>query len=367
MKATGRYNPNNFNALHAGIAYAAYLAVFFAVGFVFRAFFGEAESWYYYSSRALVLALCVGVLVAVLSLFAGSNPVDGGGYLVRKGCGMEILMSVVFVAGMTAVFLPLAETFASDGICIRTTLGISAADGLPESDDGAVLYAYLLLPLLSAVFEELLFRGVILRGLSQWGKVPAVLLSSLAFSLAYGNPFAFLYRFLLGLALGFLFTETKNLFVPVAANFTAAHFIGGYVVSWERIAYLFAVNRAAQSVYESIIGLMSILIGVVCLIAGGIYFGKRTFYSKTKGEKTRSDVRATYVVGDDVSGTQFVEDSWYVCGELVSFGEEPKIFLRKGKGRGRVNGKSPLPASSIVLACAVAFAAVRTALAFFGI
>ncbi|MFQ5445824.1 MAG: lysostaphin resistance A-like protein [Saprospiraceae bacterium] len=84
-----------------------------------------------------------------------------------------------------------------------------------------VLFSILVMALVPAVGEEMLFRGVLQRHLERWMKRPvaAILVTALIFSLAHFEVQRFLAIFLLGVVLGLLFYWTQNLWLPIAAHF----------------------------------------------------------------------------------------------------------------------------------------------------
>lgn len=71
--------------------------------------------------------------------------------------------------------------------------------------------------ILAPILEEILFRGIILRGLFQQGVSPiiAIALSSLLFGLAHMNPWQFLGAGLLGAVFGFVYYRTKALWICI--------------------------------------------------------------------------------------------------------------------------------------------------------
>lgn len=76
--------------------------------------------------------------------------------------------------------------------------------------------------LLPAICEEMLFRGAIQSTLLKWWKNPhtAIIVTAAIFSLAHGDIFGFLPRFALGILLGYLFFETGSMWSNMAAHFT---------------------------------------------------------------------------------------------------------------------------------------------------
>ncbi len=73
--------------------------------------------------------------------------------------------------------------------------------------------------ILAPVFEELLYRGLILRGLlSRYGPATAVVLSSLFFTIGHGSWIASPEYFFTGLFLGSWFLLTRSLWVCILAH-----------------------------------------------------------------------------------------------------------------------------------------------------
>jgi membrane protease YdiL (CAAX protease family) len=86
---------------------------------------------------------------------------------------------------------------------------------------GGLMLNLLIVALVPALGEELLFRGVMQPLLSRitrnihWG----VIITSLLFSAMHMQFYGFLPRFVLGLLLGYLLVFSKNLWLPVTAHF----------------------------------------------------------------------------------------------------------------------------------------------------
>ena len=81
-----------------------------------------------------------------------------------------------------------------------------------------LLYVFLM-AICPALFEELLFRGLILSGLKDIGKHKAVMLSALIFMLMHGGPDQTVHQFILGIVLGYAFIYSGTLWVPVIMHF----------------------------------------------------------------------------------------------------------------------------------------------------
>lgn len=80
----------------------------------------------------------------------------------------------------------------------------------------------LVMAILPALGEELLFRGVFQRLLTEWTRNIhwGILLAAMLFSFFHFEFFGFLPRFLLGVFFGYLFAWTSSIWVPILAHFT---------------------------------------------------------------------------------------------------------------------------------------------------
>lgn len=85
---------------------------------------------------------------------------------------------------------------------------------------GDLLLNLLMIAVLPALGEELLFRGLIQRLLVQWTRNShiGIVLAAFIFSFIHFQFFGFLPRFLLGLFFGYLLIWSRSLWVPVVAH-----------------------------------------------------------------------------------------------------------------------------------------------------
>ncbi len=78
------------------------------------------------------------------------------------------------------------------------------------------LFVFAVLP---ALLEELVFRGYVLRALRPYGDWFAVAVSALLFGLMHGNIVQIPFALIVGIALGWLYVMTDNIWIPVAVHF----------------------------------------------------------------------------------------------------------------------------------------------------
>lgn len=91
----------------------------------------------------------------------------------------------------------------------------------PANLQGANLfYAIFSMAILPAICEELLFRGLIFKGLKPYGKILSITLSALLFSLFHISIHQLIYPILFGLLLGVIMHKENNIIYCIAAHLT---------------------------------------------------------------------------------------------------------------------------------------------------
>ena len=181
-----RFIPGNIRA-----NWAVYFILSFLVEFLFA-----VAAWTVAKARSveIVPAACVNKKV--------NGKIVGLGFLVAVVC-------LFFFGPLTNAFVSFLE------LC-----GYSSV--LSEIEIGTVwsYLAYIITTCLApAIFEELLFRGVILSGFKEYGKKVAVVISALIFMLMHGNAEQTIHQFIIGLVIGYIFIESGNLWLGVIVHF----------------------------------------------------------------------------------------------------------------------------------------------------
>lgn len=109
-----------------------------------------------------------------------------------------------------------------------------------------LLFSLMVMAVLPAIGEELLFRGVLQSKLSEWIKKEevSVWITAFIFSLFHLQFEGFFPRMLLGALLGYLFLWTRNLWIPILAHF----FFNGFQVAGQ----YFGENQISDTNLEQI-------------------------------------------------------------------------------------------------------------------
>lgn len=91
---------------------------------------------------------------------------------------------------------------------------------LPVDNAGWLVLSILLLAVLPAIFEELVFRGILLNGLRDgMGDMPALFMSAFLFAIMHGSIQQLIYPFLLGVVLGWIAMRTGSTFASMLVHF----------------------------------------------------------------------------------------------------------------------------------------------------
>lgn len=131
-----------------------------------------------------------------------------------KFSATELILAVFIWIG----FLPFTEFFTTliptDGI-FEEIYHLFESTFLTMMD--YKIAAFLMICIFAPIFEEILFRGIILKGMLNHGINPiiAIVVSAIIFGFAHMNPWQFIGAGTLGAIFGFVYYRTKSLFLPI--------------------------------------------------------------------------------------------------------------------------------------------------------
>lgn len=136
---------------------------------------------------------------------------------------------------------------------------------------GSRFMSLIMLVIVAPVTEELLFRGIILRGfLSQYGEWKAIILSALLFSIFHLNPYQLLPAFVGGLILGWVYLKSGSLWPCIYAHafFNFLSFISNnYLprVPGYNTEILDDTHVLFQPIWLDILGVICVIVGMLTL------------------------------------------------------------------------------------------------------
>ncbi|KAL7091427.1 hypothetical protein ACP275_12G105300 [Erythranthe tilingii] len=133
------------------------------------------------------------------------------GWLLWAGIGLGGALAAVAVTGAAMSFFSFNPERKTDSLMML----------LPLIGSSTISTACLVgvTGVLAPVLEETVFRGFFMVSLTKWLPTPlSVLLSAAVFALAHLTPGGFPQLFVLGIVLGFSYSQTRNLLTPITIH-----------------------------------------------------------------------------------------------------------------------------------------------------
>lgn len=114
------------------------------------------------------------------------------------------------------------------GIGVNLLLSPGSVDLISDltSASGTTVETVVAFVVLAPVFEELVFRKVLVDRVLPYGEWPAILFSGVTFGLFHGNLTQFFYAFLLGAILAYVYIRTGNILYTMGIH-ACINFLGG--------------------------------------------------------------------------------------------------------------------------------------------
>ena len=233
MKNTNREQPNLLQNLlgdmteekASGLAFSLAAVMPYLLAFLFAIVGGglgllyegvEEENWYRYVGY--LLSQVSFALVAVLFFVLTKTPVKsviGKPTIWDFALALILQFGLLSLSGVNSWFVIWLE---------RLGLQVSAPQ-IPSMDGWGFFGVMLVVAVLPAIFEELLFRGVLLQGLKAFPVWLAALICGGLFSLFHQNPAQTLYQFFCGVAFALLALRSGSILPTVVAHFCNNAFV----------------------------------------------------------------------------------------------------------------------------------------------
>ncbi|MFN5134112.1 MAG: lysostaphin resistance A-like protein [Chitinophagaceae bacterium] len=147
---------------------------------------------------------------------------------------------------------------------------------------GEYIISIIIIAFFPAVFEEMFFRGAVQSTLHRWlSRYPwiAILITSIFFSLIHLSIYLFLSRLLLGVALGWIFYRSRNVWIGIFIHFINNTF------ALTQVFYLKQTgSKIDPAKLETDAPWWGVLIGIVVLFVSAVLFER---YSKANANAIR--------------------------------------------------------------------------------
>ncbi len=250
----------------SGIAFslATVLSIVLSVVFIIAVGTGDYEQtdWYLYAS--CILPQLGFAITAIWFLFYTKTPVKN--VIKSQKCAPKyFLIALLLQVGLfllselNALFLSFLGNFGYE----------DAGIALPSMDGFGFVGVLVVVAILPAIFEEIMFRGILLGGLKNFGKVGAILLCGALFSLYHQNPAQTLYQFCCGVAFALIAVRSGSVLPTMLA-----HFFNN--------AFILLLTKFGVESFMAPVAVVILLLSPICLICSLVWL---LVFDKKKEEK----------------------------------------------------------------------------------
>ena len=135
------------------------------------------------------------------------------------------------------------------------------------------ILSFILIVIVAPVFEELIFRGIMLEGLlKKYTPMRSIMISSLLFGFVHLNPWQFIAGFIISIFCGWVYYKTRSLMPSIIIH--AAANLSGFSVRF--FADMDSVlDDTIYEMYGNITNLAAVVIGSIITIWICVYFLKK--------------------------------------------------------------------------------------------
>ncbi|MGN1235387.1 MAG: type II CAAX prenyl endopeptidase Rce1 family protein [Christensenellaceae bacterium] len=179
----------------------------------------ETQEWYLYATFLLNQVCFVGIIA--VTLLATKTPVKELG--VRPCAAKYFFYALLVQLGLMFALSWVNNLFVE---LLGELFGYEPTDTvLPSLEGFGFVGVTLIVAVLPAICEELLFRGFLVRALEKTGTLACVLLSGLLFSLFHQNPPQTIYQFICGCVYALVAIRSGSVLPTMAMHFFNNFFV----------------------------------------------------------------------------------------------------------------------------------------------
>lgn len=134
---------------------------------------------------------------------------------------------------------------------------MNPVNDIVESLDTRMIF--ILMVVMAPVFEEILYRKLLIDRICQFGDKTAILMSGILFGLSHGNFYQFFYAFGLGVIFAYIYLNTGRLRYTIALH-AIINFMGSIVA-------LYVVNNQIIANIYGVFMLIAIILGITFIVS----------------------------------------------------------------------------------------------------
>lgn len=154
---------------------------------------------------------------------------------------------------------------------------------VPSLDGFGYIGVLFVVAVLPAIFEEIFFRGILLKGLKQFGSIFAVLLCGALFAIYHKNPAQTVYQFVCGAAFAIVAIRSGSILPTVISHFLN----NAWIITMEKF------NWTLDAIYWPFL-----IFSIFCLIGSAVYlffFDKKNLKDEGKTNVDKKDWKGFFL------------------------------------------------------------------------
>ena len=259
-KIEAKLKRQEFNTLDSAFACVSFIILQFLFSLIYDNLPVSVRSNFFVALLASFIVEAVFFIAVIITSATRRVEFVKATKLNKKTDFVSILIAVAISFVCLFAFTGLTNVFVN----FLYKLGYSSNASLSVPNVETYLLYIFLICICPAIFEDLLFRGLILSGLRELGDKKAIIFSALIFMLMHGGPDQTIHQFVIGIVLGCAFIASGSIWIPIVIhfmnNFVAltgafitrnAEVVETAVPSWGQLALslLYAVIMAAVGAY----------------------------------------------------------------------------------------------------------------------
>lgn len=267
--------PFRFTLVDAGIVFSCFILVNFALSIVIELalmMLGLDPAAELANNGVLMWTVQVLLHVALLSVSIVFYAVKKGNFWQETTLNKPIKGKDLFYSLCLAVAMfYLANLVTNVIVFVLEQFGYRMSSSVEIDSWFAFGMSLLGVVILPAFSEELVFRGIVFRGLKRYGKAVAIFGSALLFGIMHMNVVQFFYAFLCGSVLGLVVYKTDNIKYGIIM-----HGLSNLI----SVIVTFATSGMTESLLTenplvTVLSVAMLVVSVLCLILGLVYFLKK--------------------------------------------------------------------------------------------
>ncbi len=259
--AVNKKNSNNFLTNYVGTKFSGAIFCFLMVFYVFITFIGQlilsAFSLDQNSTIFISISGCFSVLAIFLVLifaYLGKRQTFMPLLSIKKCNVTWYVLAVLLFFGM---FFGLGYVNVHFTDLLNKVFNITPLQIGKNFTLAKYISLSITLALLPAIFEELFFRGILLNTLMGGGKLFAVILSSICFSIYHCSITQLIYQFIFGVAFSLIAINSKSILPCILS-----HFLNNFIIL---TAYFCKIENSIFNTLLIILGFVALAIFIVSI------------------------------------------------------------------------------------------------------